>query len=387
MADETPANMPKGHRISVIGAGLAGLTLGRCLHQKGIKTSIFEKARKSVNRNNYGVTLYSKSYLPLLQVLQLDEATFRKKVAVDSHLIGGTGSIRGQGEKDCFKANKNRLEALLAEELEVKWDHELTNLEALPGAVELEFKNHSRHASTYVVGADGPHSIVRGKILPEAGLTTLPYATYNGKRRVSREEWERDFAPGFEGGNVVEKRVGNEGTTLLQISLNSVSDDEASINYVFSRPAKRSGEDALYRPQRDKAEAKDVPDELFAEVKALQDQLSGPLKLIFEPEAMKKDRLLNWLMRSLHVDTTKLGQPAEEGIVLIGDAIHAEPILGGMGANQSIEDAMALAEILAQKDARVQGLYDRRAGEWQKGLREAESRIGNMHGVASRASL
>lgn len=67
--------------------------------------------------------------------------------------------------------------------------------------------------------------------------------------------------------------------------------------------------------------------------------------------------------------------------------MHAEPILGGMGANQSISDAMELAEILANK-AKLHELYDKKAVEWQTGLQAAEGRIGELHGMTGgRASL
>ncbi|KAI5359020.1 Putative FAD-binding domain, FAD/NAD(P)-binding domain superfamily [Septoria linicola] len=384
--------MPKGHRISIIGAGIAGLTLGRCLQNKGIQSTIFEKARQSTSRNSYGITLHSKFYQPLLKVLDLDETAFRKRIAVDAG-IGGTGRVSGgkdaAPDSRSFKANKNLFEALLAEGLEVKWEHELTSVEPLPGAVELDFKNHNRHASTFVIGADGPHSQVRRTILPNADFTILPYATYNGKRRISRADWDREFAPAFNGGAVVEQKING---TLLQISLNSINDEEASVNYVFSRAAKRSGEgDALFRPKREKTEAKDTPEELFTEVQALSNQLSGPFATIFHSDAMKKDRLLNWLMRSLPINTSNLTKQAEEGIVLIGDAVHAEPILGpGLGANESIEDAIALAEVLdAGKEVKLNKLYDRRGQAWQTGIQEAERRIAEVHGVSSggKASL
>lgn len=58
-----------------------------------------------------------------------------------------------------------------------------------------------------------------------------------------------------------------------------------------------------------------------------------------------------------------------------------------MGANQSIEDAMELAEIFADK-AKLHELYDNRAGDWQTGLKDSERVIGELHGKTSeRASL
>ena len=43
----------------------------------------------------------------------------------------------------------------------------------------------------------------------------------------------------------------------------------------------------------------------------------------------------------------QLRQAYARGVLLIGDAAHAQPILGGEGANQAIVDAMSLAEYIA----------------------------------------
>ena len=59
-----------------------------------------------------------------------------------------------------------------------------------------------------------------------------------------------------------------------------------------------------------------------------------------------------------------------------------------MGANQSIQDAMELAELLANNNkAKLHELYDKRVGDWQTGLKAAEARIGELHGITERASL
>ena len=103
---------------------------------------------------------------------------------------------------------------------------------------------------------------------------------------------------------------------------------------------------------------------------------------------MKDDRLLNWLMRSILVDKADLDAAAEKGIVLLGDSCHHGPILGSDGANQAINDAMDLAERLAQNGGqeRLGEFYTSRYPAWKEYVKDNEVELARMHGK-SRSSL
>lgn len=358
-------------QISIIGAGISGLVLGRCLLQRGIRAVLFEKSRQSQNRNSYGITLHANSYRPLLKILELDESAFRKRVAVDAG-VGGEGRVDEAGS---VRANRNRFESLLAEGLDVRWERDVSGVDVGPGdgGVQVKFSDGEKENPEIVVGADGPHSQVRKSILPDVDFKILPFAVYNGKRRLKDEETRRKFAAG---GNVFEQKVDD---AIFQVSVNDNSPEEVSISYVYSRPAK-DGEDALFKPKRSTSDAKAIPDELFEEVDRLKSHLDEPLATIFNTQDMRNDRLLNWLMRTIKIDSERLKDSASKGIVLMGDAIHAEPILGGYGANEAIEDGIKLAEILAsgQKDG-LREFYEVREGAWNKGVEGSEVRIREMH--------
>lgn len=319
-------------QVSIIGAGISGLVLGRCLLQRGVQAILFEKARDSPRRNDYGITLHSSIYSPLLKVLELDDKTFRQRVAVDSATTGtGDIGLNDLKERSSFRANRNRLEQLLSEGLDVRWEHEFKSLEQsrpdAKGSKTICFKNGKIHSSSVVVGADGPHSQIRSLIGVDAKLQVLPFATYNGKRRVSAADFETMFVPVMQNRCAIEQRVAD---ALLQLSINSRNDKEVHISYTYSRPA-RNGDDQLYRPERSKDAAKEMPEALFKELKQVSDDLEEPFKSVFDVVALRKDRLLNWLMRSLHLNTDLLSDSAKAGVVLLGDAVHAEPILGGQG--------------------------------------------------------
>lgn len=373
-------DMPAHPRISIIGGGLAGLTLSRCLRHHGIPSIIFEKdsAAAASKRYNYGITLWSAAYSPLLNLLGLDDADFRREVAVDAG-VGGVGRVGG-GEEAAFRANRMRVEGLLREGLDIRWEHALTDIESADGQNTLHFRDGTQvPASSMVVGAEGPHSPLRKLVSPSTDFRILPYAVYNGKRRLSRQDFDVHFAAEMRNTNVIEARTGQ---ALLQISLNDVSDDGASVSYTYSRPAVREGRDPIFDGGRSNASARDIPDALFAEVASLRDGLQGAFRQVFDAEKMSGDRLLNWLMRSIpSAPLGDLHSAAERGVVLMGDAVHAAPILGGEGANEALRDGVALTELIArQGTAGLDAWYsEERLGRWRESVESGERRLEEMH--------
>lgn len=369
-------------RISIIGAGIAGLVLGRCLLQRGVRAVLFEKSRPSSNRNSYGITLHANSYRPLLKLLDLEENSFRSKVAVDA-AADASGKAKNQNDvESTVRVNRNRFETLLAEGLDIRWEHELKDYDTAAG-IRLNFANGTSHEAEILVGAEGPHSLIRQTISPDTEFKILPFATYNGKRRVSLEDFNHKLEPYLQDATVIEQKLND---TIFQISMSDINKDEVSISYTYSRPGKNSN-DALYRPDRPKSAAKEIPDALFQEVNSIRHELQDPFKFVFDPEAMKQDRMLNWLMRTLLVERSALDRACKSGIVLLGDSVHAEPILGGYGANEAIEDGMRLAEILVEGGGKdLEAFYEQRFEAWQDGVRESERRIAGMHEV-SKANL
>lgn len=369
-------------QISIVGAGISGLVLARCIRSVPSIT-IFDKdsARRGSSRNSYGITLHPWAYRPLLKCLDLDEAHFRRKTAVDA-AAGGIGRIESpshpavQGTDAApFRANRQKLEQMLREGLDVRWDHSVLAVKSNESLSTLHFSNGTQTESTTVVGADGVHSQVRrSSVSPSADFNILPFVVYNGKRRISAENFDRDYASYMDGANVMEQR---HGQTLLQITISDRTEDLVSISYTYSRPAR--DRDPIFNPGRSNSSATDIPENLFHEVGALQ-HLEGPFEDVFNVESMRKDRLLNWLMRTIRVDATDLRNAADQGVVLIGDAVHAEPILGGYGANDAILDAIKLASHISNKGTdNLSEFNETRSKAWQKSMEDSEAQLAVMH--------
>jgi 2-polyprenyl-6-methoxyphenol hydroxylase-like FAD-dependent oxidoreductase len=81
---------------------------------------------------------------------------------------------------------------------------------------------------------------------------------------------------------------------------------------------------------------------------------------------------MHWLMHTVLVSLQDLPKFAEKGIFSMGDAVHAEPILRGEGANYAITNEIELAECIA-----TFGLDDipawcgRRYPMWESGIRKS----------------
>ncbi|KAH6644803.1 hypothetical protein C7974DRAFT_420236 [Boeremia exigua] len=367
--------------ISIVGAGIGGLTLGRCLLQRGIRAVLYEKA-SSGPRHSYAITLQSSSYRPLLKALNIDESTFKSRVAVDAG-IGGSGNINTEGygyrnlDSASFRANRKKFEELLKEGLDVKWEHALQDVEQKPGdRLVLNFNNGQSVPTDVVVDVEGPHSVIRKQFLSSVNPDVLPFVAFNGRRKIPRKTFDELYASAFTGTTVLETR---QDGTVLNIGINDATQDEVSIGWIYSRPAQGSS-DTLYKPNRPNAAAKDIPEEFFAEVGALKD-LAHPFADVFDAAKLRNERILYWLMRSIAVPTKELQTLGEQGVWLMGDAVHAEQIIGGGGANGAIEDGVSLAEWIADKGTEdVASWYDQRAGDWRQGQEESRACIDGIHG-------
>ena len=375
--------------IHIIGAGIGGLTLARCLKNKGIQAILFEKS-PSPARHHYGISLQPRTCEALLKVLGMDESTFCQRVAVDG-LNGGRGLVypeRGTRSdpfkgRAPFRAHRGRLEAVLRESLVVRWGHVLGDIEIRGAELALSFKEKDEVRSTFLVDTSGVHSAIRKALLPHAQLNILPYVVFRGTRHIDRATFKKIYEPRFEGGNILEIR---KGDALLQISINDRGKTEVGvdISYIYSHPAHQ--DDQLHQPARELQQAADFSEPFFSEASKLQ-ELEDPIKDAFDADKMRGDRILHWLMRDILVPSDDLKSFAERGIVLIGDAAHATPILGGGGANSALADAVELAEWIASRGLEdVGGFYEKRYGEWELEVKESEERLVEMHSV-SRSSL
>ena len=369
--------------IHIIGAGIGGLTLARCLKNKGIQAVIFEKD-PSPARHNYGISLLPRTCQALLNVLKMEESTFCQRVAVDG-VVGGEGRFypeKTQASKSLespFRAHRGRLEAVLGESLDIEWGHVLADVSRNGEEHVLNFKDKDEVQSNFLVDASGVHSSVRKSLLPGSELNILSYVVFRGTRHIDGSAFKKVYEERFGGGNVLESQ---KGDILLQISINDVRKpgEGVDISYIYSRPA--SQDDQLHRPDRAQQQAANISELFFGEVSKLG-ELEQPFKDAFDVQKMRGDRILHWLMREILLPLEELKNLAEKGFLLIGDAAHATPILGGEGANSAIADAVQLAEWMSSRGVEgLGGFYAKRYAEWQREVKESEEKLVAIHSVS-----
>jgi len=163
--------------IHIIGAGIGGLTLAKCLKNKGIQAIVFEK-NPSPAQHSYGISLQSKTCQALMKVLGIDEPTFWKRVAVDG-LIGGRGIIMSKGIREAaaqrgVRTHRGRVEGLLRESLDIRWGHVLENVSNNGAKHVLKCKGKDDIRSEFLVDTSSAHSPVRRALLPGVQHTILP---------------------------------------------------------------------------------------------------------------------------------------------------------------------------------------------------------------------
>lgn len=371
--------------ISIIGAGIGGLTLARCLLRRGIRSVVHEQASSS-SRHRYGITLHEWAYRPLLKVLEIDEITFKKRTAVNSQIEADIDNqtetiaidphrLGSRGEAGSFRAHRQKVEDLLRKGLDIRWNNALERLEFNHTGVILHMQDGQSIKQNCVVGADGVHANSRKSVLPDIAPAVLPFVAFNGKRLIPKHLFEALYLPALNDSVMLETR---KDIARLQISINEVLKDSVSISWVYSRAAQGSS-DPLFKSDRPLTGAKNIPEEFYQEIGFLND-LDQPFADVFDQEKLKKEKVLSWLMRIVNIPHPELQRLAQNGVFFMGDSIHAQPILGGEGANMAIQDGVELADCIADHGIKgISNWYNVKYQSWIDGLERSRKLIREMH--------
>jgi len=411
--------------IAIVGAGIGGLTLGRILARCGIPYVIYDRS-PSPRLNNYGITLLPEQLPSLCQITGIsNEADLVSRLAVDS-AIGGRGFVQTQWSDDIpkqkqtlrssgaergrlgpFRANRARLESLLAAGLDIKYGHAVSSIDITTGEPTLRFTSEESAKHRLVVAADGVHSIVRNCLLPGIKPRVHPIVAIYGKRRIPKQQFlnwtfgsshQRLAYTDFKLGALADSPEHlQDVVTRISVADTTDEGDSVTVEYVYSR-ASRGSADPLYKPDRSTGEAKRIDESLFDElsqsreyVLSRQESFSSMWKTwneVFDTAKVRDDRKLSWLMRSV-VQPGKevLSTLADKGILFIGDAVHAEPILGGQGANNAIDDAIHLADRLRGQDNQdLSGFYEHIHEGWTASGYRSDEKIMAMHNIRKGAT-
>ena len=314
-------------RVVIVGGGIGGLFAAKALITHGVDVSLYEQA-PALGEVGAGVFLTPNSVRHLERVgLGPAVEKYGARVGPKSHYFRYDGSpiapvqvTDSSGWNACFGMHRADLVTFLAASLPagiVHCGHHAIGFEQVGNVAHVQFANGSSVEGEVVVGADGIHSALQPYVFPPSTPVFHGTASYRGLVPHERlPNWPTDRWQMWAGPSkhflVFPVRGGQ------------------MINYVGFVPADEK--------MKESWSAAGDPEVLRGEFEGWDARIGSVLKQV--------DETFRWAL----YDREPLPTWTKERLTLLGDAAH--PMLPhlGQGANQSIEDGMALATILSRVD-------------------------------------
>jgi salicylate hydroxylase len=303
----------------IVGAGVGGLTAALALQSVGVQVDVYEQARE-LTEVGAGLTLWAPS-MRVLHRLGVGDAVARHAVFLDvfyMRLSDGTAVGQLDTESPGSQATMYRpdlvetLVAALGADV-VRTGHRCIAFAQDEHTARVVFDNGVTAEADVVVGADGIHSVLQRYVVQPRRPVFSNQMAYRGVVPADRLP---DF-PRLEAAVWV-----GEGRHLVTFPMRSGE----LRNFVGFVPADQQ--------MRESWSAPGDPAALAAEFAGWDPQLVTLLQQVdttFRWGLYDRDPLSRWTRRRL---------------TLLGDAAHAMLPHMGQGANQAIEDGMALAVLL-----------------------------------------
>jgi 2-polyprenyl-6-methoxyphenol hydroxylase-like FAD-dependent oxidoreductase len=341
--------------IAVVGGGIGGLFAANALIAHGLRVSVYEQA-PALGEVGAGVFLTPNSVRQLERVgLGPPVEKWGARVGADSRYFRHDGTpiapvqvTDSSGWNATFGMHRADLVEILANPLPAKvvhTGHRCTGLEQDGEMVRVSFANGAVVEADLVIGADGIHSELRPFVFPPSRPVFSGSVAYRGV--VAHKLiplWPTSSWLMWLG----------QGKHFLTFPVRAGE----LINYVGFVPADEEMKESWSAPGD--------PDLLRREFAGWDPRIESLLQQV--------QKTFRWAL----YDREPLPTWTRQRLSLLGDAAH--PMLPhlGQGANQSIEDGMALATILARADRKTapaallayERLRRERVAQVQRGARE-----------------
>jgi salicylate hydroxylase len=342
-------------RVAIVGGGIGGLFAANALVAQGLAVSLYEQAA-ALGEIGAGVFLTPNSVRHLLRVgLEPAVERFGARVGAQSQYFRHDGApiapvqvTDSSGWNATFGMHRADLVTLLADALPqgvVKCGHHCIGVTQTGGRARVSFADGGSADADVVIAADGIHSELRPFVFPPSRPVFSGGIAYRGLVPHERvPHWPTDRWQMWLG----------TGKHFLAFPVRAGT----MINYVGFVPADEEMKESWSAPGDP-----DVLRREFAGWDPRIGSLLGEVRTTFRWALYDREPLPTWTNGRL---------------TLLGDAAH--PMLPhlGQGANQSIEDGIALATILARADVSTapaallayEGLRRERVAQVQRGARE-----------------
>jgi salicylate hydroxylase len=319
-------------RVAVVGAGIGGLTLAIALRRRGVSVTVYEQAAE-LREIGAGVALSANATRHLHRLglgdaldsvsVQPSALVFRRwddGEVIASHRMGAR--YRDAFGAPYYGVHRAALQRVFAAALEpgvVEHGRRCVGIAEDGGAVRVELADGRGAEADVVVGADGVHSVVRPHVAGERAAVFSGTVGYRGLVPVERLPSLPDPTP-------LQFWAGPRAH-LLHYSI----EGGRVVNFL-----------AVVRQAQWTSETWNEPCAVADALAAFEGWHDAVTEMVGAvPEGSR------W---ALH-DHAPLERWSAGRTVLIGDAAHAMLPHQGQGANQTIEDAIALADLLEDTDA------------------------------------
>ena len=348
---------------AIVGGGIGGLFAAHALLSRGLQVKVYEQA-PAIGEVGAGVYV-TPNAVRHLESVGLGEAVERHGARVgpasayyrhDGSPIAPVQVTDANGWNACFGMHRADYVEFLSAALPagvIHTGHRAVGFEQTADRARVTFANGAVAEADFVVGADGIHSEMRPHVFPPSRPVFHGTISYRGTIPLERlpgwptERWEMWAGP-------------KKHFLVFPVR------HGALVNYVGFVPADQEMKESWSAPGD--------PAALRCEFKGWDPRIDQVLAQV--------DQTFRWAL----YDREPLPTWTKGRLTLLGDAAH--PMLPhlGQGANQTIEDAIALATILAEApgasvNARLlayEKLRRERVAEVQLGARKHGLRVDSM---------
>jgi salicylate hydroxylase len=322
-----------GPKVAVVGGGIGGLVLALAMRERGISIEVYEQAdelreigaavalsangTRELRRLGLGEQIESVSVVPSALVIR----RWNSGEVIADHPMGRDGIYEATFGAPYYGVHRVALLQALADRLAdegVNLGRRCVGVDERDSGAELQFADGSSATADVVVGADGVHSVMRRHVVGEV------------RGRFSGTVGYRGLVP-------VEAMPSLPDPTPLQFwagprrhLLHYAIDGGRTINFLAVVRAPEWTADTWM----EECEVGDAVDAYAGWHPAVTEMVGAT------------DVGARWAL----FDLAPLERWHTDRVVLMGDAAHAMVPHQGQGANQTIEDAIALADCLAADD-------------------------------------
>jgi salicylate hydroxylase len=305
-------------RVAIIGGGIGGLSAAIALHQMGAQVRVYEQARQ-LGEIGAGVALHRNSQRVLARLGLGKEVGRRAARLSEFHLFTKDGTVVSHETYDAVAGqlglHRADLVAVLAAALPTGFVHtgwRCVQFTQSDGSAVVSFDNGVSVGADVVVAADGIHSGLQRYVVEPTDPVFSGVVAYRGLIPAARlPEWPQGLVT-----------WGGDGKHLIAYPVRAGQ----LINYVGFVPA-----------DEQMLESWSAPGDPATLAAAFADWTPEARRLLSRVETT-----LKWGL----YDREPLSRWTHGRLTLLGDAAHPMLPHMGQGANQAIEDALALAILL-----------------------------------------